>query len=155
MARLEIDIGTTENDGTGDTVRAAFDKCNDNFAELWERPYVIGFFAGSTFDAGEILFVHKIKEDNTFTFRASDMSFTLEGATTASCSFSMTVNGVEVGTVDFGAADQIGTPTFTGGRFDADLDDVIKLIAPDPADTTAGGLSVTLLGFRPLVPPLP
>ena len=29
-----INIGTTANDGTGDTVRNAFDKVNDNFAEV-------------------------------------------------------------------------------------------------------------------------
>ena len=30
-----INIGTTANDGTGDTVRNAFDKVNDNFAEVY------------------------------------------------------------------------------------------------------------------------
>lgn len=151
MAQQAIGTGALENDGNGDTIREAFTKTNANFSELYARPYVIGFFAGSTFDAGETLFVHKIKEDNTFTFAAINMSFTLEEATTASCSFSMTLNGVEVGTVDFGVADQIGTPTFTGDEFVAVQDDVIKLLAPDPADGSAAGLSVTLLGIRPFV----
>lgn len=35
MAKQTINIGTTANDGTGDTLRAAFDKCNDNFTELY------------------------------------------------------------------------------------------------------------------------
>jgi len=35
MARQAINIGTTANDGTGDTVRAAFDKTNDNTNELY------------------------------------------------------------------------------------------------------------------------
>ena len=35
MAKQTINIGTTANDGTGDTVRAAFDKSNDNFTELY------------------------------------------------------------------------------------------------------------------------
>lgn len=35
MARQTINIGTTANDGTGDAVRDAFDKANDNFAELY------------------------------------------------------------------------------------------------------------------------
>ena len=35
MARQEINIGTTANDGTGDPLRTAFDKINDNFIELY------------------------------------------------------------------------------------------------------------------------
>ena len=35
MARQTINIGTTANDGTGDPLRTAFDKINDNFAELY------------------------------------------------------------------------------------------------------------------------
>ena len=35
MAQQIIDIGTTANDGTGDPLRTAFDKCNDNFTELY------------------------------------------------------------------------------------------------------------------------
>ena len=35
MAKQAINIGTTANDGTGDTVRNAFDKTNDNTNELY------------------------------------------------------------------------------------------------------------------------
>ena len=35
MARQVINIGTNANDGTGDPLRTAFDKINDNFAELY------------------------------------------------------------------------------------------------------------------------
>lgn len=35
MARLNINIGTNANDGTGDPLRTAFDKVNDNFIELY------------------------------------------------------------------------------------------------------------------------
>jgi hypothetical protein len=35
MAKQIIGIGTTANDGTGDTVRVAFDKVNDNFDEVY------------------------------------------------------------------------------------------------------------------------
>ena len=35
MAKQTIGIGTTANDGTGDTLRAAMDKVNDNFTELY------------------------------------------------------------------------------------------------------------------------
>ena len=35
MPQQIINIGTTANDGTGDPLRDAFDKCNDNFTELY------------------------------------------------------------------------------------------------------------------------
>ncbi len=35
MSQQTIDIGATPNDGTGDPLRDAFDKCNDNFSELY------------------------------------------------------------------------------------------------------------------------
>jgi len=35
MARQTINIGTNANDGTGDPLRTAFDKINDNFTELY------------------------------------------------------------------------------------------------------------------------
>lgn len=35
MAKQTINIGTTANDGTGDPLRTAFDKINDNFTELY------------------------------------------------------------------------------------------------------------------------
>lgn len=36
MAKQTINIGTTANDGTGDSIRNAFDKTNDNFTELYD-----------------------------------------------------------------------------------------------------------------------
>ena len=35
MAKQEINIGTIPNDGTGDPLRDAFDKTNNNFTELY------------------------------------------------------------------------------------------------------------------------
>lgn len=35
MAQQTIDIGAAPNDGTGDPLRDAMDKCNDNFTELY------------------------------------------------------------------------------------------------------------------------
>lgn len=36
MAKQTIGIGSAPNDGTGDTIRDAFDKANDNFTELYD-----------------------------------------------------------------------------------------------------------------------
>lgn len=36
MAKQVIGIGASANDNTGDPLRTAFDKCNDNFSELYD-----------------------------------------------------------------------------------------------------------------------
>lgn len=40
MAKQVIGIGSTANDGTGDTLRDAFDKVNDNFNEVYGNDFV-------------------------------------------------------------------------------------------------------------------
>ena len=40
MAKQSIGIGTTANDGTGDALRVAFDKVNDNFDEVYANDFV-------------------------------------------------------------------------------------------------------------------
>jgi len=40
MAQQTLNIGTNANDGTGDTLRAAMDKVNDNFTEIYTAPGV-------------------------------------------------------------------------------------------------------------------
>lgn len=42
MAKQTINIGTSPNDGTGDTLRDAYDKCNDNFTELYNDVAALG-----------------------------------------------------------------------------------------------------------------
>ena len=37
MALQVINVGSAPNDGTGDAIRTAYIKCNDNFAELYSR----------------------------------------------------------------------------------------------------------------------
>lgn len=48
MAQQTIDIGSAPNDGTGDPIRDAFDKCNDNFVELYAGLTGLLDFKGST-----------------------------------------------------------------------------------------------------------
>jgi hypothetical protein len=37
MAREVINVGSVPNDGTGDPIRTAYQKCNANFGELYSR----------------------------------------------------------------------------------------------------------------------
>lgn len=48
MAQQTINIGTVANDGTGDPIRDAFDKANDNFTELYTGLTGLLDFKGST-----------------------------------------------------------------------------------------------------------
>ena len=48
MAKQTINIGTVANDGTGDTLRSAMDKCNDNFTEVYGVTDALGTI--STYD---------------------------------------------------------------------------------------------------------
>lgn len=47
MAQQIIDIGTIANDGTGDPLRTAFTKTNDNFTELYTVTNALGTAANS------------------------------------------------------------------------------------------------------------
>jgi hypothetical protein len=48
MARQTINVGATANDGTGDGLRTAYIKCNDNFAELYGSSIEPTFIANGT-----------------------------------------------------------------------------------------------------------
>ena len=41
MAKLTVNIGTSANDRTGDTLRGAFEKINSNFTELYGKVTVL------------------------------------------------------------------------------------------------------------------
>ena len=43
MAKQAVGIGTTANDGTGDTLRVGADKINDNFDEIYDYLFVKSF----------------------------------------------------------------------------------------------------------------
>jgi hypothetical protein len=40
MAQLTINVGSAPNDGLGDPIRTAYQKCNSNFNELYSRVQV-------------------------------------------------------------------------------------------------------------------
>jgi len=56
--RESIFTGFVANDGTGDTLRVAFTKTNNNFATLYSNTqYLTSDYALQTTDAGDILYV--------------------------------------------------------------------------------------------------
>jgi len=59
MAQQVINVGTAPNDGLGDPIRTAYQKCNANFSELFSRVQtgVPGSMTGTVGDtAGMIAF---------------------------------------------------------------------------------------------------
>ena len=52
MAQQIVNLGTTANDGTGDPLRTAFDKANDNFVEVYHQ-------AGMAWDATRRAYAYK------------------------------------------------------------------------------------------------
>lgn len=92
MAKQVIGIGTTANDGTGDPLRTAFNKANDNFTELYNG-------AGGIAD-DSVTYAKLGTEFTTSAALATDVDFsaaqvftkTLTGATTLT--FSNTAIGM-------------------------------------------------------------
>ena len=60
MAKQTIDVGVGANTGTGDSLRNAFIKCNDNFDELYTKTATISTQTGTTYtllstDTGKVI----------------------------------------------------------------------------------------------------
>ena len=77
MAKQVINIGSVANDGTGDPLRTAFDKVNDNFTELYADD------AGdvNSVNAGTGISVNQTTGAVTVTNSAPDQTVSLTGGT--------------------------------------------------------------------------
>ena len=77
MAQQTINIGSVANDGTGDPLRTAFDKVNDNFTELYADD------AGdvNSVNAGTGISVNQTTGAVTVTNSAPDQTVSLTGGT--------------------------------------------------------------------------
>lgn len=88
MARQTINIGTNANDGTGDPLRTAFDKINDNFAELYGADGDSNTLAGDLDLNGNSIVTTRSNEDIRLvpagTGRVIAGAFTFSGTTISS-----------------------------------------------------------------------
>lgn len=82
MAKQTINIGTNSNDGTGDALRVAFDKVNDNFDEVYTDISTLSTSI-SSLDYSEIsntpnlnLYVQKDNANTDLTITARSINFT-------------------------------------------------------------------------------
>jgi len=62
MAKQTLNIGSNANDGTGDTLRVAMDKVNDNFTELYASP----LFSGNLSFSGNEISATRSNDDIVF-----------------------------------------------------------------------------------------
>src|SRR6056300_240502 len=123
MTRQSIATGTTANDGTGDTLRAAATKINANFVELFQHlsggdsnnlasqitfeDNAIVFEGASTDDYETSLTVEDPTADRTITLPNQDGTVVLDTATQTLTNKTITTP-------------TISTPLITGGINDAD-----------------------------------
>jgi hypothetical protein len=87
MAKQTINIGTVANDGTGDPLRTAFDKVNDNFTEVYgfDDSYDVQVISTST---------NAVK--NTLYVFTADLTLTLPSSPTNSDSIKISnLSGVD------------------------------------------------------------
>jgi hypothetical protein len=120
MAQQTINIGATANDGTGDQLRTAFDKVNDNFVEVYTELGGSSLsnisFSGNTISTDDTNGNLTIDPNGTGTI-------VLANATTASST--LTVTGATTVNGGFAAAGTSGT--------------FITFVAADATPTVAGG----------------
>lgn len=132
-----INIGALPNDGTGDPLRTAFGKINNNFTTLWNTSTGVGTANTSGSSPGQVIFESAIAN-------YSSASFTVRSKDTGSNSQNITLSAQisnDNSNVSFTA---YGT-TFIGSplcRFDMDIDGSNLRILCDPL--TANNLSHTI-----------
>lgn len=93
MAQELINIGTTPNDGTGDSLRTAFTKINNNFTQIFQTASDVSnvFTVGTTAD--QILFQTTANNFTTGTFQVYSYETTLANSQSVSISAAITNNG--------------------------------------------------------------
>ena len=142
MAQQTISLGTTANDGTGDTLRDAGGKINANFSELYASLGGSGYTDEQVRDviaaalvAGTGITITPDDAANTITIAASggassvtfirlDADFTLTSATTAQKIFDTTANGrltLTTGVYRFRAVLMVTGMSATSGNADFNL----------------------------------
>ena len=133
MAKQVIGIGTTANDGTGDPLRTAFNKANDNFTELYNG-------AGGIAD-DSVTYAKLGTEFTTSAALATDVDFstaqvftkTLSGATTLT--FSNTAIGMVkdlVITGDFALTLPAGSTV--SGTYNGAVSNLIQVVVTGAAE---------------------
>ena len=111
MAQQTINIGTVSNDGTGDPLRTAFDKANDNFTEL----YASGDLSGT----GTVTFIPKFDGTNSIAdsqLRDNGSNVVSQGVAAASHD-SYYASVMQVGTISLGSPETAADNVVAGNLY--------------------------------------
>jgi hypothetical protein len=153
MTKQVIGIGTVANDGTGDPVRDAFDKANDNFTELyanWEMTVAASDettalttgTAKVTFRMSRAITLTAVRGSlSTAQSAGSILTVDINEAGTTVLSTKLTIDNTEKTSVS------AATPAVISDSSLAD-DAEMTIDIDQVGDGTAKGLKVTLYGTR-------
>ena len=134
MAKQTINIGSAANDGTGDPLRTAFDKINDNFTELYDN------YGGSALPDIEIVgsTIENKVTNNNITLTTNGTGIISLGADT-----SVTGDITYTGKLVSGATDNVGTSATA-----LSLDATVHILAANEANyTLAAGSEGQIMHF--------
>ena len=164
MAKQTINIGTTANDGTGSTIRASFDICNDNFNEIYADDFVTSariadnaitnaLMADDAIDHAELAARYTAKQDisttsGTINLDASsygifELTSDLTGATTLNIQNIKKGQVIDIlvsGSQTITMADDFTTSAINqsgSGTYDGASDNHIQVVCIDDTDSDA------------------
>lgn len=151
MTKQSIGIGTTANDGTGDPIRTAFDKVNDNFTEVYNVGRTIGIACSDT--TSDLTTGEKVAFDMPFSMKILRVYATV---TTAPVGSALTIDVEDEGVSILNAvlsiaasANNAETSTFAASatNYTVTKGDLVSIDVDQIGSTTAGaGLIVFLEG---------
>lgn len=141
MAKQAINVGTQANDGTGDPLRAALDKCNDNFDEIYALTDGTGAASVLTLAAGTATLGDTTISDATPVLIFKDSSCT-DADNNATFAVNATATGTGAENVDVTLSQQVSGASTTFLNADADgsitLGDATRTVVLSGAVTVSG-----------------
>jgi hypothetical protein len=140
MAKQTVNIGSAANDGTGDPLRTAFDKINDNFDEL---------YSDDLGDVGSIIAGTGISVDQAtgnVTVTNSDPNATHTGDVTGATALTIAADAVDGSKI---ADDSIDSEHYVDGSIDTAhiADDAVSYAKMGTEFTTAAVISASDVDF--------
>lgn len=140
MAKQTVNLGTSANDGTGDPLRTAFDKLNDNFDEVYGNNFVTNAMLGDDI-VGQAELGAEFTTSSALTAATDlDIDFSTAAVFTTTSAIAMDLNftNAEIGQVKtIIVTDSGGTSSLT---FDTATNTVTTLNGT--YDATAGAVNV-------------
>lgn len=134
MAQQTIDIGSAPNDGTGDPIRDAFDKCNDNFTELYGSLAGLLDFQGAT-DCSANPNYPAASQGDIYIVSVAGKIGGASGKDVEVGDFYLAIADNAGGTeASVGTSWAVLQANITGGSVISELDDIPDVNAPTPAD---------------------